>query len=187
MEKSDLLKTIKKAKEGVANSLLQIVDELRALRLKASDIQEFSFKKSDISSDDKIKSFVDGLINQGKISNEKKWIYLFTGKDLSILLEEFKSKRRISTEKFAKANAQDKQPACIYVGSSNKFARRIEEHLGRVSDSTYAIRFSEWLPKNVTIQCFCFEVNTQKQDVLQELENGLWNRFRPIIGKRGGK
>lgn len=181
LEETGLLKLINGGKEERIELLQKITSDLKVFQL--SDIKKFVFKKSDISSGDGIKDFV----KQEKIPNQGKWIYIFCGGDLPALSEKFQNTRDRSPVKFAKANGNPDESHCIYVGSSSNLAKRIEEQLGRVSDSTYAVRFNEWLPGEVEITCFYFEVETQSQELLQNFEDGIWNKLNPIIGKKGGK
>ena len=161
-------------------------------KLELSEIRKFSFKRNEISDDEKITD----LIEKKKMSNCGKWIYVFCANNLSELLREFVNIRDDEKDNkgFARANKKVVKPNCIYVGSSNNLSKRMAEHFGaarfgktKISASTYAIRFKEWLPEGETVTCFYFEVKTQSQSVLQALEDGIWNNLKPITGKKGGK
>jgi hypothetical protein len=75
------------------------------------------------------------------------------------------------------------------VGSCSDLNKRITEHLGRASDSTYALRFSEWLhlmSSKTKITCYYFKIDAE-QNALQKLENEIWDILKPMFGKKGFK
>jgi len=183
MNQKEFVKVINDGKTKEIKSLQAIAKALENLNLP--NIKKFSFRKTDISDNKKISD----LIKKKNFSNKGKWIYVFCANiNLSKLLSEFKNKKEKGNKAFSRANTNVDNPNCVYVGSSNdKLAKRMAEHFGKVNDSTYAIRFNEWLPNNEEITCFYFEVETDSQDVLQHLENGVWENLKPILGKKGGR
>ena len=183
MNQAELIKIINDGKTKAVESSQGIAKELGALRF--TDVKQFSFKKKDISDDTKIAN----LIEQQGLSTQGKWVYVFLANNLVELLNKFKNKREKEKDdkKFAQANEKVEHPKSVYVGSSEKLRTRLAEHFGKVHDKTYAIRFNEWLPNDEEITCFYFEVDAQSQEVLQALENGIWDNLQPIIGKKGGK
>jgi len=183
MNRTELIELIIAGKDGEIESLRDKANKLEELDLADVDVLSFSFKIDDIA-DDKISD----LIKEKNLSNQGKWVYVFCADNLSGLLKEFKyTKETEKDKKFSQANDVE-NPNCVYVGSSNdKLKTRMAQHFGKSPVGTYAIRFNEWLPNNEKITCFCFEVKTPRPDVLQALENGIWDNLRPIIGKRGGK
>jgi hypothetical protein len=183
MNQAELIKIINSGKTKAVESSQEIAKELRELRF--TDVKQFSFKKKDISDDVKITN----LIKQQGLPNRGKWVYVFLADNLVELLRKFRNKREkeMDNKKFAQANEKIGHPKSVYVGSSKKLRTRMAEHFGKVHDKTYAIRFNEWLPNDEEITCFYFEVEAQSQEVLQALENGMWDNLQPIIGKKGGK
>jgi len=77
----------------------------------------------------------------------------------------------------------------FYVGSSSSLAKRIREHLGFGHPRTYALHMSQWaggLDGGVEMQFFLFDAKV-KQKVIQAIEDGLWQRYRPMFGRQGAK
>jgi len=185
MNRKEWNKLIRAGKTKGIESLHNTADMLGKLDLADVKVFSFSFQKNGISNNDKITS----LIEKENLPNKGKWVYAFCAENPSKLLKQFRDKKdKEKGKKFAQANDKVDKPSCVYVGSSNdKLKTRMAQHFGKAPVGTYAIRFNEWLPGGEEITCFYFEVQTQSRDVLQALENGLWDNLKPIIGKRGGK
>ncbi|MCL2844978.1 MAG: GIY-YIG nuclease family protein [Chitinivibrionia bacterium] len=184
MTKDDVVAEFNKGKNKEISVLKKVIDDMSALELAKKDLAQFEFNKSDILSEDKI----DCLIKEKNLQKNEKYIYLFFADDVSGLAKEFnRAKNQEKCEcHFAKFNKKNELNHCIYVGSSSDFSKRIAEHLGKASKSTYAIRFSEWLPEETKITCYYFKVDAD-QEVLQNLENGIWKQLKPMLGKFGAK
>jgi hypothetical protein len=79
--------------------------------------------------------------------------------------------------------------ACVYVGSSRKLHQRLREHFGFGSPTTYALQLRHWasdLELNLRIECARYP-DDLPPDVMQSLEDTLWSRERPMLGRRGAK
>jgi hypothetical protein len=74
----------------------------------------------------------------------------------------------------------------LYVGSvQNNFQKRIKEHLGYGSNTTYSLKLCKWAKKeklNIIIEYFVLE-NTKSKITLKLIENILANTLRPQFGK----
>ncbi len=71
---------------------------------------------------------------------------------------------------------------CLYVGSSQDIKKRLKEHLGIQSKTTYALHLSEWWEdKNITVELY--EVSNVKE--MQLYEDLLWDELKPLLGKHG--
>ena len=123
-----------------------------------------------------------------KIPNER-GIYFFTAEQKVIgrLYEAFKKAREKESkqgEAFAKLN-DAKETNCIYVGSSNELRKRFEQHVKSCHEKTYAIKFYKWLPDEITIKFHYFCLEDIAADILQNIEEGIREITKPILGKSG--
>lgn len=74
----------------------------------------------------------------------------------------------------------------LYVGSSHKLKRRINEQLFNCTKETYALRLSRWAQSmngSLSVKVAVFESATKSQ--LQDIEDQLASELLPIFGKRG--
>jgi hypothetical protein len=98
---------------------------------------------------------------------------------------------------FAKAKAHSSndrhyprlnQPGtCFYVGSSQSVTTRFKEHLGFGAKSTYALQLIHWarpLSLELTFVCAKYAEDTPIE-VVQALEDTLWETRRPMFGRQG--
>lgn len=77
----------------------------------------------------------------------------------------------------------------LYVGTSRKMATRTKEHLGFCSRSTYGLKLSEWYPAAdlpLRLTCSVFPPGTSGT-VVSVLEDALWERLRPMFGRKGAR
>ncbi|WP_113154189.1 hypothetical protein [Nitratireductor sp. OM-1] len=77
----------------------------------------------------------------------------------------------------------------VYVGSSRKIRQRLPQHLNDCSAGTYALKMHLWCPNaenrlNVEVTVVRGEVD---QALVQDLEDALWARSRPMFGKIGAR
>lgn len=83
----------------------------------------------------------------------------------------------------------NRQAICLYVGSSQTVAKRFREHLGYGARKTYALQLAHWapaLPLKLTFVCAKYPDNTPSE-VIQALEDTLWQKFGPMFGRQGRK
>ena len=76
---------------------------------------------------------------------------------------------------------------CLYVGSSADIGKRLREHLGYGARQTYALQLAHWardLRLEVEFVCVKYE-GTEDKEVLQALEDTLWDELQPLFGRRG--
>lgn len=79
--------------------------------------------------------------------------------------------------------------ACFYVGSSRTVAKRLTEHLGYGAASTYALQLVHWArPLNLQLVFVCAKYPpATAYEVVQELEDALWEKREPMFGRKGRK
>lgn len=83
----------------------------------------------------------------------------------------------------------------LYVGSSQSkyLVTRIRNHLGLGSRTVYSMHLKEWLPKDlnsiIEIRVFVVHIpnnNIQLINMLEVIEQGMWDANKPLFGKRSG-
>ncbi|MEM8652667.1 MAG: hypothetical protein AAGF54_19230 [Pseudomonadota bacterium] len=77
----------------------------------------------------------------------------------------------------------------VYVGSSQKFGQRLQQHLHTCAAGTYALKMNLWCPD--ADNRICVEVQMVRGAVeaslVQDIEDALWRISRPIFGKFGSR
>lgn len=79
------------------------------------------------------------------------------------------------------------QGTCFYVGSSQSVARRFKDHLGFGARTTYALQLVHWAPPlslQLDFVCAKYAEDTSFE-VIQALEDTLWEARRPMFGRQG--
>lgn len=76
---------------------------------------------------------------------------------------------------------------CFYVGGSQNIPQRLKEHLGFGAKKTYALQLAYWAPPlKIELKFVCAQYSSHvNEDVLQALEDALWDRLTPMFGRRG--
>jgi len=78
------------------------------------------------------------------------------------------------------------ESACLYVGRSQKLRSRLKQHLDAGSEGVYAMHMLRWcLGIEATIRIQCYRFDQQPNLIVQALEDGLWESFRPMFGRKG--
>lgn len=119
-------------------------------------------------------------------------IYYFQAlKDVNLeaCREAFKAKKGELKQKRAMARCGKNISQTLYVGSSQNLRKRIAEHLGVGSKSTYALHLSCWAGKHelpLTLHCATYTPVTHPA-AAQALEDALWDELTPMFGRRGAR
>ena len=89
------------------------------------------------------------------------------------------------------------EPVCLYVGSSKDIKQRLKEHLFLCKQNTYAMHLKEWFDNktHITIYIWDFKKFFENKNVneeeslehLQNIEDLLWNHYKPLFGRQGKK
>ena len=88
----------------------------------------------------------------------------------------------------AYARLNNSTGTCFYVGSSHSVATRLKQHLGYGHKGTYALQLKHWAPNNLKLNLVCaLYANGTTPEVLQCLEDSLWENKQPLFGRRGRK
>lgn len=158
------------------------IEKLEAFTLPTSFFQ-LTFQSSALADHRSIEELAKTLPSKGKV------IYYFQTDVSQQIIESYKSCD--TTSKRARLNASDPNQGlstCLYVGSSNSLKKRFREHCGICNVATYALKLDLWLKDQPLIINFYYcKLPTEDQEILQNLEDGLWHMLRPVFGKYGGK
>jgi hypothetical protein len=89
---------------------------------------------------------------------------------------------------YARPNA-GRDSRYLYVGSSRSLKRRFKEHLGFGAPGTYALQLAHWandldLPLELSVARYA---STLPDEILQVLEDTLWDRLTPMFGRKGAR
>jgi len=76
---------------------------------------------------------------------------------------------------------------CLYVGSSQSVSKRLAEHLGYGAARTYALQLQHWArPLGLKFSFVCAKyADSTPYQVVQALEDALWQSRRPMFGRQG--
>ena len=85
---------------------------------------------------------------------------------------------------------QHSEGNCLYVGSSAlaNFEARFKRHCGYYGgqDRTFGLKLNKWLhTDDVTLKLHYWLFDALDQEVLQLLEDGLWECKKPLFGRKG--
>lgn len=76
----------------------------------------------------------------------------------------------------------------LYVGRSQKLRSRLKQHLDAGSDGIYAMHMLRWSSGiDSTIKVYCYQFDKYTNLTVQALEDGLWDTFKPMFGRKGEK
>lgn len=81
----------------------------------------------------------------------------------------------------------NRQSEFLYVGSSFNISQRFKEHLGYGSKKTYSIQLAHWA-SNLNLELdFIYAKYPEDiaHDVIQVIEDTLWDILSPMFGRRG--
>ena len=76
----------------------------------------------------------------------------------------------------------------LYVGRSQKLRSRLKQHLDAGSESVFAMHMLRWVSGiEVSIEIYCYQFDKHTNLIVQALEDGLWDSFQPMFGRKGEK
>jgi hypothetical protein len=81
----------------------------------------------------------------------------------------------------------NQQSKNLYVGSSEKIIQRIKEHLGYGSPKTYSLQLAHWA-NGLDLELDFVYAKYDRQvpsEVVQAIEDMLWDRLTPMFGRKG--
>jgi hypothetical protein len=80
-----------------------------------------------------------------------------------------------------------RQSPCLYVGGSQNISQRLKEHLGFGAKGTYAMQLAHWARDlRLELEFTCAKYSDELEvEILQALEDTLWDKLQPMLGRRG--
>lgn len=80
------------------------------------------------------------------------------------------------------------QSEYLYVGRSQKLKSRLKQHLDAGSEGIFAMHLLRWGASiDARIKIYCYRFDRQPNLIIQALEDGLWDNFQPMFGRKGEK
>ena len=130
-----------------------------------------------------------------KISND-----IIASKNICKIIQKKKSKK--NSVKYPKVNSENLENngvenKILYIGkSSTGFHKRLKDHLGLSSASTYSLQLKTWLEDEnlmkVKLELYYLPFNFasledgfDKNEILELIESSLHYHYRPILGRSG--
>ena len=177
---AELIKKLSKMKEYSLNNNFKKID---------FDFQEQENCNLDFAKDKK------DVLYFFKISNDK-----IASKNICKIIQKKKSKK--NSVKYPKVNSENLEingveNKILYIGkSSTGFHKRLKDHLGLSSASTYSLQLKTWLEDEnlmkVKLELYYLPFNFasledgfDKNEILELLESSLHYHYRPILGRSG--
>jgi len=126
-------------------------------------------------------------------------LYVITvdaGANLQRIFSAFQSRELDATEEigavsgkraYSRFNGINEESRCLYVGQSKDICKRLREHCGHGARRTYSLQLNHWAATlHLPLRLHCAHyVNSVNNDMLQALEDRLWNELKPMFGRRG--
>ena len=123
----------------------------------------------------------------GPIPKHGRFIYYFYSEDAQSIVDSFQNDPDPNYKR-SRFNTNHEISPHLYVGSSKSLQKRFKEHCGICNKATYALKFQNWIKDHpIQLEFHYCEILTDDQEILQNLEDGLWLRLKPVFGKYGGK
>jgi hypothetical protein len=85
---------------------------------------------------------------------------------------------------------EGKESKCLYVGSSHDIASRVIQHFWKCTKGTFALHLIEWKwwKKKSDVQIDIWDASKITSDIyLQIIEDIVWDKYKPLFGKEGGR
>ena len=87
-----------------------------------------------------------------------------------------------------KSNPEHPPSRVLYVGRSYKPRERLKQHLSSSLTGTYAIHFATWASElDARVNFHIYRYSGLGNRAVQIIEDGLWDYFLPMLGRRGEK
>lgn len=137
----------------------------------------------------------DKLINTVAARSRKGLPYIYAlliseSNGLDAIRESFLTAKTKEKNGRAYARLNKEASYCFYVGSSYDFSKRYKEHIGCGAKATYALQLRHWAQDFPSLQltlAYAEYHQGTEQDLLQALEDALWEKLKPMFGRQGSK
>jgi hypothetical protein len=76
----------------------------------------------------------------------------------------------------------------LYIGRSQKLRSRLKQHLGGGNEGIFAMHMLRWATDvQCKIEISYYQFKKIDNLIIQALEDGLWQSFNPMFGRKGEK
>jgi len=179
--------------ESLIEKRIKRLDNLKKLSVNdyvEKEVSIYIFEYSECSKKESKDKLKDAFGNIGE-----NIIYQITSKELPFSCEKLKEKfDELKKENYHMSKINEEywnsnlSKYCLYVGSKRDDAiTRFKQHLGLTKNrSTYSLYLSKWWEPSIELQFKIFEFGKNiDPDLLQLLEDILWEKYEPLLGKQG--
>jgi len=187
---------IQQSIENAHASLKRVAEEIS--RITFPEVNSFEFQLLNLSD-----SYIEKVVKNAPACYAAKYkgtdfLYIFklidaSDAEKSFIVGKFKQYRNIqSSEGF-----EGKKDLCryneqlsdyLYVGRSQKLRSRLRQHLGAANEGIFAMHMLRWSAGLACkIEVSFYEFESKDNLVIQALEDGLWESFSPMFGRKGEK
>lgn len=99
---------------------------------------------------------------------------------------------KVHNRSYSKFNHYDSSTLYVGISQGKSIKKRIREHLGVGSQSTYALNLKHWIPENTDIEILIYKASVPQSslnhmNLLELMEQALWDKLKPMMGKRSGQ
>jgi len=98
-----------------------------------------------------------------------------------------RKRKEKNTRPYSGFNRQERPSEVLYVGRSYNIRQRLNQHLGYGSKGTYSLQLAHWA-SDLDLELDFVYAKYPKDiapDILQAIEDTLWDKLRPMFGRRG--
>ncbi|WP_157757498.1 hypothetical protein [Corallococcus macrosporus] len=150
---------------------------------------------------DKVKNLAKKIQTGNRAEDQdSEFLYLFrlsasNKVQIRIAMESFEAARSYQgspeypgKKNLCRLNASGSNKTLIYVGRSYSPRERFKQHLLSSEGGTYAIHFQQWADKlKLQVDYVLYQLRGVDDEAVQVVEDGLWDYFTPMLGRRGDK
>lgn len=171
-----------------ADELRTIADEL--ITIYPIETKTFKFKTASLNLESSAPDLIDKISLWEKQQKSIFIYYFFVSKnaDLEIVHKKITDAKtnKLGERSYPRIHSPSKY---LYAGSSKSISNRIKEHLGFGHKDTYAMNLEYWCSDlNLDVDIVCMRFNPEiKKEIIQALEDGLWDHLKPLLGRRGAR
>jgi len=179
---------LKEIKEKTADLLRQTAMSVKKISVAKSE--EIEFQISEISNKESAGHLLNTISTEinNKHLNKIYWFKVIDNYDLKTLYASYKKAKQDKINNRAYSRLNTISPY-LYIGSSRSLIGRINQHFGYGPKGTYAMQFIHWC-KDFNLKVGLTILNFDKtidRKAFQALEDGIWEEFRPMFGRKGPK
>ncbi|MFJ2492399.1 hypothetical protein ACIOV9_12750 [Pseudomonas iridis] len=101
----------------------------------------------------------------------------------------FRSEREAKIWNLSRDNKQHLESSSLYVGSSECMHSRFRPHLGKgQGKTTWSLYLAKWAGSlNTKFILEYYELKDMSSEDVELVEGVLWDSFKPLFGKKGGR